>query len=98
MSIAMVTLKDGTQVPESVCILVMKSLNVLLEQNFTAFYDLVMLARGRDYRVSEGNANAIRNLALLENDGRPHEDVRAIVRNAVEGEGWQMVLGSPVKE
>ena len=87
--IALVTLKDGTQVPEPVLI----STLLLLEVRTVgvALFDLVKKCNEPDYKfikTSFGDSQAcLKKYALLDEDGKVSEIVKRIVLNGTERKG-----------
>lgn len=77
----------------------MLSLHTLFDslQGVTAFYDLVMKARDRNYKISYGdNEGYLKKVGLLQEDGSIHEAVKEIVLSAAVGDGLEMKLVSPI--
>jgi hypothetical protein len=93
-----VILKDGSEMMTSMVTVSMMSLRSLLDQDPIAFYELVMICRNPEHRLFGKTDTVLRSLALLESDNRPHDMLRRIVINAVEGDDMEMKLVSPVAE
>lgn len=94
-------LKNGSEEAKPLVIVVMVSLNTLLDKGFPGMltaYDLVQICQGRDYKPSGNNLQMLKDLQLLQPDGQPHSSVRNIILSAVEGEGLGMSFGSPLAQ
>jgi len=92
-----VTLKNGALVPDMVLIPYFNQLKDLFKNEFMGFQELVELCRNRDYVVCF-DITKLRNAGFIESDGQPHPAVRDIVLNAVEGEGFDMMIVDPRKK
>ncbi len=95
-------LKNGSVEPLAIVIATMASLDGLLKNNVTAFYDLVMICRTANrphqlnrYQPLGNNGQVLRNLSLMEADGNIHTSIKNIVLSAVSGTGLRPVLGNP---
>ncbi len=92
----MVTLKDGTKALKPAVAAVMVSLRSLLDVAPTAFVDLVEICRDADYQPFGDNAERLMQAALMQSDGSVYSSIKSVVLSAVEGEGLDMRLVSPV--
>jgi hypothetical protein len=97
-----IKLKNGSFEPMPLVVATMVSLDNLLKNHVTAFYDLVMICRSADrphplnrYKPFGNNGKVLRDLALLHEDGSVQTSIRNIVLSAVTGDGLDMVLGTP---
>lgn len=97
-----IRLKNGSTEVEPLVIAAMVSLDNLLKNHVTAFYDLVMICRtaGRPHPLNRyqpfgNNGQVLQDLALMEADGKVHDSIRNVVLSAVTGDGLNMALGSP---
>jgi len=106
-----ITLRNGTEQHPALVNTIMATLSKLTQpeppetpgwtpasaiKNLTAFHDLVMVCRDPGYEIfSETQVQILRDLGLLEADGRPHDAIRDIVVSAVVGEGMGMQLRDP---
>jgi hypothetical protein len=63
-----------------------------------ALYDLNEVCKGKNYTPFGDNLKKLQDLSLLQPDGKPHESIRNVVLSAVQGEGLDMHLGSPVAD
>jgi enolase len=98
--ITVVKLKNGAEEAEPLVKVVMLSLSSLFEADRMdyafAFYELVMKARDPKHEIfSNVHKNVLKDLALVQSNGRMHDSIRNIVLSAVEGEGLAMKLVSP---
>lgn len=98
MAIEEVMLKNGDMVPVPMVATCHIALSNLMDENPIAFYELVMKCRDRNHRLFGNSAQYLSDRALLEPNGQPHDLVRSFVLSAVTGEGFDMVLGSPLTE
>lgn len=93
-----IRLKNGTEEGRIVVTATMMSLRGLLEDVETggpiAFYELVMLARDRNHKLFGNTERTLRDRALFP----LHGSIRNIILSAVEGDGLDMTLGSPIAE
>lgn len=96
--ITMVTLRTGVAVPWPVEKLVEMHLRSLANDDVLALYDLVMLCRNGRYILSPGTAQTLHARGLIDTNGQPHDDIRAVVLASVEGEGLEMHLVDPLAE
>ncbi|MDQ5852937.1 MAG: hypothetical protein M3380_12900 [Chloroflexota bacterium] len=96
--LTLVTLKNGTQVARGVVSPVMRILNDLIQRDRSAFIELVALARDPQHELVGDTAKVVRDTALVDPSGRIHDSYRNIVLSAIEGEGQEMVLISPLRE
>lgn len=74
------------------------SLKSLMQKRPIALYELVMLCRDPKHELFGNAGDILKELNLIEGDGRPHDDVRQIVLASTEGEGMDMHLVSPLAE
>jgi hypothetical protein len=97
----MVTLKDGSQVPEPALITTMMGLQAAKKEGF-ALFDLVEKCKDSNYKFVAnpfGDSKAIlKKLALIDGDERVHDIVKSIVLNATEGNGLSLKLVDPRKK
>jgi len=95
-AVAPVRLKNGSEEAGAMVGVVMMSLRKLVETNPIAFYELAMLSRNPHHELFGNTGKALSKLALLSADGHVHNSIRNVVISAVEGDGMDMVLRSPV--
>ncbi|MFM9889074.1 MAG: hypothetical protein ACKVOE_00300 [Rickettsiales bacterium] len=90
-------LKNGSEEAQSLVQVVMMSLATLWDQGLPgvlAVYDLRAIINDRSYKSHY--LEKLQSLALVGPDGSVHESIRNIVLSAVEGDGLEMKLGSPL--
>lgn len=95
----LVKLKNGTEEVEPVVKVVMMNLSALWEEGLPgvlAVYDLVERCRDSNYQFFGSNEQKLKELALVESDGRINNSIRNIVLSAAQGTGREMQIGSPV--
>jgi hypothetical protein len=92
-----VILKNGAIESEVVVSLVMFSLRALMAEHPTAFYDLVMKCRDREYEWFHGNEDICKANGLVEQSGGIHNSIENIILSAVSGDANGMTLSSPIE-
>lgn len=92
-----VILKNGAEEAEPLALAMPRILASLMQENPIAFYELVMLARDPSHDMWPGTSEILEQRQLITR-GHMHDSIRNIVVSAVEGEGMEMVLTSPIKE
>jgi hypothetical protein len=75
----------------------MLNLRALFETETFAFCDLVEKVRDSNFKIPDASAKVLSDHSMVQ-DGLIHSSVRNIVRSAVEGEGIEMQLVSPIRE
>lgn len=90
------TLKNGSQVPEPLVKVTMLLLSTLMERNPIAFYELVMKCRDSKHELLGNTSEVLSDLSLIQSDGCVHDAIRDIMLSASEGKGLDMTLRSPV--
>ncbi len=97
----MLTLKDGYQLREETLTSVLIQLKQLKIEDYQAFIDLVEKCRNTCHLfvpTPHGNSKAVLiDWQLMSPEEIVNNDIRAIVRNAVEGSEWTMRLVNPVQ-
>jgi hypothetical protein len=93
----MVKLKNCSEVPESMVIVTMLSLETLISTNPIAFYELVQKCRNPKHKMFADTEEDIKGLGLM-HSGSVHECIRNIVLSAVEGDDLDMRLTSPFEQ
>ena len=97
MANVLVKLKNGSEGVKALVSITMMSLESLIETNPVAFYELVMKCRDVNHRFFGNTGEVLQKLSLVQTDGNVHDSIRNIVSSAVDGDGVDMTLGSPVK-
>ncbi len=95
----MVKLKTGEELPVTVVAAIMSSLNTLMDgdvKDLVSFGELVAVCRNPKHQLSDEYRAYLASRGLIEDNGQPNETTRQVVRAAVEGEGLDILLGSPV--
>ena len=97
----MVTLKDGSEVPQLALIATTTNLEEVIRQNPFAFFDLVEKCKDANYKFTRSlgwdTTELLKDLALLDKDERVHDIVKQIVLNSVEGEEGSLRLANPLQ-
>ncbi len=92
-------LKNGSEEFKPLVQVTMASLSKLAETNPIAFYELVMKCRDQGHELFGNAGEVLKSLALIEDArGSVHDSIRNVVLSAVEGDGFDMTLGSPFVE
>jgi hypothetical protein len=96
----MIRLKNGSEEPKPVVHVTMISLKEMWQSGIPgmlAVSDLVQICRGDPtYKPSGDKENQLKQLSLLQEDGRPHDSVRNVVLSAFTGKGLDLQMTSPV--
>ena len=99
--INMVTLKDGTQVPEPDLITTMMNIQAAAKSTLVALFDLVEKCKDDNYKFvanPSGDSKAVlKSYALIDDQERVHDLVKSIVLNATEGSGLSIKIVNPRK-
>ncbi len=74
------------------------SLEKLFEEQPTAFYDVVMMARDKNYKPFGVNGEILCQLVLINKDNSMHDSTRNIILASVEGDMLEMRLVNPIIE
>lgn len=90
-------LRNGNEVPEPIAISTMMNLNLLMEKDPIAFFELVAKCKNSQHKMWGKTEKTVSDFGLI-NSGSVHECIRDVVLSAVQGEGIEMVLGSPLEE
>lgn len=70
----------------------MMSLEMLMDENPMAFYELVEICRDPDHSLFGNTAEVLKDLSLLQPNGTPHDVIRDVVLHHVTGDGLTMTL------
>jgi hypothetical protein len=94
-----VRLRNGSSEAAPLVAATLLSLRSLLSEDPISASELVCVARDPTHKLSGKTGDRLREWALLEHDGKSmHASVRNIILSAVEGEGFDLRLISPVQE
>lgn len=96
-----ILLKNGGKEVDTLVGQVMMSLRGLFDNGVAgalAVYDLHEKCKNPDYEIFGPNIEPLENLHLIDSNGTIHNSIKNVVLSAVEGEGMEMALGSPVAE
>ena len=96
MDTVMITLRTGKTAPEPVVATTMLSLQHLCKKDPVSFYELVELCRDYSHQLWPGTEEQLIALSLIQPDCKVHSCVKDIVLAAVEGNGMNMSLRSPL--
>ena len=94
----MTVLRTGAEVPEGLAPVVMISLELLMNGNPVALYELAQLARDPSHRLFGNTGEVLRSLNLVDAGGKVHDATRAVVLAATDGDGSDLRLRSPYAE
>jgi len=92
----LVELRTGAKVFEATLVAITVSLEDLLRANFTAFYELVEIARNPNHKPFGNAVTVLHERGLLDEDGQMHDTIRDVVLASAEGEGTRLCLVNPV--
>jgi len=92
-----VKLKNGTEEQKPLVIGIFFSMQHLLKEHPIAFYELVKKCRDHTHEFFGNTAEVLMKYSLLQRNGQPHGSISNIVLSAVEGEGFNMTLKSPLE-
>ena len=93
-----VTLKNGSDESQAVVMISLIALDMLMNRQFAAFSNLVMKCRGQKRNFTDENRKTLMEYGLISDDGSIKPFVRNIVLSAVTGEGFDLILGSPISK
>jgi hypothetical protein len=100
VGIEIVKLKNGAEEAEPIVTVVMMRLQSMMESgdlvDAMLVYDLVMKCRDDSYRFFGENETKLKNMALVEHDGRVHDSIRNVILSSVVGDGLEMRIESPL--
>lgn len=91
-----VLLKNGVEEVSVFVSATMLVLNRLVEEEPVAALDLAMRCRDSDYEFFADNEEILRDRKLIEKHGTIHSSIRNVVLSAFEGDGFDIVLQSPI--
>lgn len=93
-----VTLKNGTEVPESVALNVMIMLRHLHADQQPIFREFVLKCRNPKHRLSEQVVSPLRELGLIADHEAIDEHVRNVVLSSVIGGEEDLRILSPIRD
>lgn len=93
-----VKLKNGSEADISIVVTTMISLEGLINKNPIAFYEFVMKARNPKHDMFGKTQKVVSRLALIDSNGEIHSTVKDIILSAVNGDGLDLKLTSPLLE
>lgn len=96
MGLETVKLKDGSEEAEVAVRTIMVALEYLVKRNQVAFYELVEVCKDQAHYMWPGSTNVLKNLGLMDSDGRVQDTTRHVVLSAVTGEGLSLGVTSPL--
>ena len=91
-----VQLKNGSTEAKVMVIATLTSITSLMKDHPMAFYDLVMKCRDSNYKFFGNNLEILVSLSLAKIDESIHNSIKNIVLSAVEGEGLELNIVSPL--
>lgn len=93
-----VVLKNGAEEVESLVVVMMLSLERLIQTNPIAAYELVEVCKNHTHIPFGNTGDVLKYSGLMESNGQIHTSVKNVVLSAFEGDGLNMHLTSPVKQ
>jgi hypothetical protein len=95
MSVKVVTLRTGAEVPEPVIRTVTITMSRLMETDPIAPYEAVMMAREPGYVPFGNTGETLKRFDFIDNFPKLHRTVRDVILAATEGDGMDLRLVSP---
>ena len=92
-----IKLRNGAEEAKPLVAVTMMHLETLMNERPLALYDLVMRCRDTNYEFFGTNGDYLKSLNLVGQDGSIHGSIRNIILSAIDGDGIDMVLRSPVQ-
>lgn len=95
-----VTLHTGVEVHQSVLRTTTLAVNTLAEkpENFIPLYELIQLASNPAHTLFGQTRNVLKNIGLLDADGRLHGDTAEVIRAGYVVEGFSVHAVNPLPE
>lgn len=90
-------LKNGSKVPAAVVNSSLLVFTVLLNRNPLALYELIKKCKDDSHKLWVGTESVLKNLSLLDADGKVHESICDVLLSAVTNDGLDLAIGSPYK-
>ena len=91
-----VRLKNGVEEADAFVRVAMMGLTHLMNEQPTAFYDLVMKCRDGNYKWFGDNEQICKDLSMVQPDGKFHDSWRNVILSGVVGDDLDMKLVNPV--
>lgn len=94
-----IKLRNGTEEAEPLVKSVMMHLTSLWDSGLPGvlmLYDLREICEGRGNNVAKDTIRSLKERKLVEDDGRVHASIRNVVLSALEGQGLDTTLVSPL--
>lgn len=96
----MLALNNGSTEPQPAVVATFMSLSGLWKEGIggmCAVIDLVDRCKNPQHRIDQRSERKLKELALIEPDGRIHQTVKNVALSAARGNGPDMTLVSPIK-
>ena len=87
---------SGIEELRTLVVVINMSLEKLFEEQPTVFYDVVMMARDKNYKPFGKNGEVLAQLALINKDNSMHDSTKNIILASVEGDMMEMKLVNPI--
>ncbi len=91
-----VKLKNGSEEAEVIVKATIISLRSLFQNTFIALFELTEKCKNENHVIFGNNADIIKGYGLCQSDESVHDSIKNVVLSAIEGEGLEMKLVSPV--
>ena len=95
-AVALIKLKNGSEVPLAIIITTMDILNRLQATQAVAFHHLVKKCRDSAHNIADDTIKILEKNALMK-DGLVHITVKDILLSAIQGDDQKITLNSPVE-
>jgi hypothetical protein len=90
-------LHDGSEVLQPIVVGTMMQLERLMKEFPMLVYELAMISRDRNHKLFGNNEEKLKDISLLQADGKPHNAIRDIINNTVIIENDTIRLINPIK-
>ncbi len=97
MATEVVELKNGSKEDKRIVVVIMVSLRNLIKTHPIALCELIMKCKDANHQFFGNTGEVLQGLCLVQIDGSVNTSVSDIVLSAVEGDGLDMTLSSPIK-
>ena len=97
----MLALNNGSSEPKPAVIATMMSLKGLWDKGIPgmcAVSDLYERCQNPKHQIANGELKALKDLALIQPDGRIHDTIKNGVLSAITGKSFDIKMGSPIKQ
>lgn len=90
-------LKNGTVEAVPLISVTMMALKNLMESSPITLSELAEVCKDKNHKTFGNTGVVLKDLALMQPNGRIHSSIQNVVLSAIEGEGLEMHLTNPVE-